>query len=80
MSSFAWGGERIQVDRFNVPEALGGETFTLIAGDNSQYQLLLDDQTILQGRVGELSSTVATSNTIRGIELFVTQLEARPGT
>ncbi len=80
MSSFAWGGERIQVARFNVPEGLRDEGFTLVAGENGQYELRFDDQTVLHGRVGELSSTGSTSTTIGGIELFVTQLEARPGT
>ncbi|MGI2027825.1 polysaccharide biosynthesis tyrosine autokinase [Endozoicomonas acroporae] len=79
LSSFAWGGERIQVDRFTVPEAFQGQPFTLVAGKDGQYQLIFDDQPVLNGRVGEPSSSGATG-TPRGIELFVTKLAARPGT
>ena len=55
------------------------EAFTLVAGKDGQYQLIFDDQPVLNGRVGEPGSSGATG-TPRGIELFVTELAARPGT
>ena len=75
---FAWGGENIQVSTFNVPEGMKGQPFTLVAGADDQYQLMHNDQTVLHGRVGKLSS--ASSGSMEELELFVTQLEARPGT
>ena len=80
MVGFAWGGEHIQVSTFNVPEGMKGEVFTLVAGADKQFQLLYDDEYVLNGRVGEMSSTGSASATIPGIDLFVTQLDARPGT
>lgn len=80
MSGYAWGGERIQVSTFKVPESLKGEPFTLVATDHQQYRLMIDDQTLLQGRVGEVVRTGASIAIPGEIELFVAQLEARPGT
>ena len=80
LSGFAWGGERIRVSVFNVPEGMRNEVFTLVAGTDNQYKLLYDDELVLRGRVGERSASASASATIQGVELLITQLEARPGT
>jgi len=74
MSGFGWGGERIQVDRFDVPRGLEGLGFELIALGDSQYTLEQDELDIsVSGRVGDVLS-------VGEIELFISVLEARPGT
>ncbi len=74
LTQYAWGGEAIKVESFDVPSALLGQSFTLVAGDQGRYQLLDPDQTlVLQGKVGEQAQG-------KGISLFVSQLKARAGT
>lgn len=74
MSSYGWGGERIQLDNLQVAPALLGETLTLVAEDQGAYRLLgPDDELLLQGRVGEAAAA-------EGVQIFVAALDARPGT
>jgi len=73
-SSKAWGGEVISASRFAVPSSLFNKEHTLIAGENGGYTLMSpDDEEILSGKVGQ---TV----TEQGYELFISDLNARPGT
>jgi tyrosine-protein kinase Etk/Wzc len=74
MSSYAWGGEQIKVETLEVPKSLIEEPLTLVAGAAGQYQVFdEDDNKLLEGRVGQA--------TAKGeIQLFVSQLTARPGT
>jgi tyrosine-protein kinase Etk/Wzc len=73
-SKYAWGGEHIQVETLTVPESLLGKPLTLIAGANGAYQLLDDDDNPL------LKGVVGTPAAGKGVALFVSQLQARPGT
>ena len=74
LSGYAWGGERILVDRFDLPDNLLGELFTLIANGNKAYTLEFEDASLsVQGKVGEVLK-------VGDIELFVSVLSARPGT
>ncbi|MCB1965439.1 polysaccharide biosynthesis tyrosine autokinase [Accumulibacter sp.] len=74
LSSFAWGGERIQVDSLQVPEVALDTDLILIAGENGAFELFDgDDQSVLKGKAGERVSG-------RGYSLFVAQIVARPGT
>ncbi|RYZ43501.1 MAG: polysaccharide biosynthesis tyrosine autokinase [Myxococcaceae bacterium] len=76
---YAWGGERLQVERLNVPEALEDLPLTLVAEASGAYTLLDPDaEVLLHGQVG----TVATPPPGAGheVELSVTELHARPGT
>ena len=75
LSGFAWGGETIGVERFQVTDSMMGEAYTLIAGNDGQYQLLFKDQPVLTGAVG----TSATSAN-QQVRLFISELTARPGT
>jgi len=74
MSSFAWGGEKIKVETLNVPKALVNTALILVAGTAGQYQVFdEEDNKLLEGRVGQPAA--------RGdMQLFVSQLMARPGT
>ncbi|WP_338641749.1 GNVR domain-containing protein [Burkholderia pyrrocinia] len=74
MSKFAWGGERIDVSRFDVPRDTYEKRYTLVAGQGGYYDLLdPDGNAVLHGKAGELSQAGA-------IALRVDRLTARPGT
>ena len=71
-SSFAWGGESIDVFRFGVPRSAIGAGFTLVAGEgagkNKSFTLLNeDDEIVLQGKVGEELSNGKFNLTIRSL-------------
>lgn len=76
-SSYAWGGESINVFRFDVPRSAIGTGFTLVAGEgtgnNKQFTLFNGDDVILKGKVGEELTNGKFNVTIRS-------LIARPGT
>lgn len=72
-SSYAWGGEVIDVYNFKVPDRYVGKEFTLAVGEGQSYTLNLDGVPILKGVVGEKE--------IYGeIELTIKKLIARPNT
>lgn len=73
MSSYAWGGERIDLFQFTVPEAMQGRRFDLIALDQGRYELVHGETSILQGEVGKPASA-------EGISIQIAELKARPGT
>jgi tyrosine-protein kinase Etk/Wzc len=73
LASYGWGGERIRVDRLDVPRALVGEPLTLVAGEAGRFTLLdPDGAPLVQGDVGLPAAG-------RDVELFVSELHARPG-
>lgn len=72
--SHAWGGEQIEVRRFEVPDARRGEPFTLVAGQAGTLALRdAAGNTLLEGPVGERLDGA-------GLSLQVERLLARPGT
>ncbi len=74
LSSYAWGGEQIKVETLDLPKKLLEANLTLVAGASGQYQLFDEDNNkLLDGRVGQ---TAAKGD----VQLFVSQLTARPGT
>jgi tyrosine-protein kinase Etk/Wzc len=73
-SSYAWGGESIDIFRFDVPKSAIGADFTLVALDNNGIALLnADGEQILKGKVGQALSNNKFNLTVR-------TLHARPGT
>jgi len=78
MSSYAWGGERILVQRLDVPVALESEPLTLKAGENGSYQVYTPDkQLVIEGEAGRAAVGGGGASAVR---IFVAQLVARPGT
>jgi tyrosine-protein kinase Etk/Wzc len=79
LERFAWGGERIRVERVEVPPELEDVPFTLVAGEAGAYTLLGPGSTpLLSGRTGE--PAVAPPGSPWRVELLVSELQARPGT
>ncbi|MFC5694246.1 polysaccharide biosynthesis tyrosine autokinase [Pseudomonas sp. GCM10022186] len=53
LSSFAWGGEKLDIFQLEVPDNYLGEELTLRAEDNGAFTLLNeDDEPVLSGSVG----------------------------
>jgi len=78
LTSYAWGGERIKVDRLDVGGSLANEKLELVAGEPGRYRLLdPDGDELLQGEVGKAA---AGGEGPRRVELFLSELSARPGT
>jgi len=76
LGSFAWGGEKILVQRLAVPEFWEGEELSLVAGEKGGFTLYSPDgSVVLTGKVG-----VTASSEDNQVEIFVTLLKARPGT
>lgn len=73
-SSYAWGGESINIFRFDVPRSAINKTFTLVAQTNNGVELLnADGEQVLAGKVGEELTNGKFNLTVR-------ELNARPGT
>ena len=73
-TSYAWGGESIDVFRFDVPTSAVGREFTLVAQENNSVALLNDEgEQILTGKVGQELTNGKFNLTIR-------RLNARTGT
>lgn len=83
LRQYAWGGEAIQVETFDVPTAYLGKGFILEAGADGRYRLwgpataLFDDlPLILEGKVGHPAKAELNGEPLT---LFVSELQARPG-
>jgi tyrosine-protein kinase Etk/Wzc len=73
-SSYAWGGEKLDLFSFDVPQALLGEVFELVAGKQQSFTLYTEDgEQVLSGKVG---TEVNNSQ----YKIAVRTLNARPGT
>jgi len=65
-SSYAWGGEKIEIFKFEVPQNAIGADFTLVALANNQFELLTGNgDSILKGKVGEEVTNGAFSLTLK---------------
>ena len=78
-SEYAWGGESIQVDTFTVPPDWLGKELILIAGKQGHFQLMYEDELVLEGEVGKLVSKQL-EDTQQPLTLFVSVLKSRPDT
>ena len=79
-SSYAWGGEKIDVFRFDVPKYAIDQEYIIQVNDNQRYKLLTEDgDIILQGKVGEELSNGSFAITLKtliaraGTEFIVTR-------
>ncbi|QBR32986.1 MULTISPECIES: polysaccharide biosynthesis tyrosine autokinase [Pseudomonas] len=73
-NSYAWGGERLEFTRLNLPKELLGKKLTLVAGEQQHFQLLDDnDNLLVEGVAGEAFAQ-------DGVEGLIDRLQANPGT
>jgi tyrosine-protein kinase Etk/Wzc len=79
LGGFAWGGEILEVDRFEITGELSTDisSWELLVGDNNAFTLFDEDgDEVLTGRVGE--AAVAKQQGSR-LNLLVRKIVARPG-
>ncbi|ODB36810.1 tyrosine-protein kinase [Pseudoalteromonas sp. BMB] len=73
-SSYAWGGEKVEIHRFRVPKRAEGAEFTLLAQTGESFVLLnAEGEEVLSGKVGQEVKAGQ-------FELTIKTLIARPGT
>ncbi len=78
LGRYAWGGERIEVERLTVSETLVGAPLTLVALEGGRYRVAAHDGTVLvEAAVGKPATG---TDGKRSVELLVSALAARPGT
>jgi tyrosine-protein kinase Etk/Wzc len=79
LSSYTWGGEKLDIFQFEVPDAYVGTTLTLHAEGNDTFSLLNDDKVLLSGKIGEtveqdgFKVQIATLNANSGALFYVTK-------
>ncbi|MBS7758804.1 hypothetical protein ID550_27015, partial [Klebsiella pneumoniae] len=69
---YAWGGERVVLDAFAVPERLLNVPLTLQVLRDGRYRVFDGGVTVLEGQVGQPASA-------DGVEISVARIDARPG-
>ncbi|KVO52094.1 polysaccharide biosynthesis tyrosine autokinase [Burkholderia stagnalis] len=78
LTRFAWGGEKIEMNQFDIPKTYYEKKFMLVAGEAGRYELTdPDGDTVLKGRVGELARGHVDDGPVA---ILVGRLDARPGT
>ncbi|MBC8650904.1 polysaccharide biosynthesis tyrosine autokinase [Pseudomonas sp. MTM4] len=74
MSSYAWGGEKLDIFQLDVPEAYLGEKLILRAGSAGAFSLYdADEKLLLSGKTNEAVQH-------EGFRVQIADLKARPGT
>jgi len=74
LNSYAWGGERLEFARLNLPNELLGKKLTLVAGEQQRFQLFDDNDNLLAEGVA------ASAFAHDGVEGLISHLQANPGT
>lgn len=72
LNKYDWGGAKITLGQFELSPALIGKDLRLKIKDDKQYEVFLDKQLLLSGRVGEVSKSTH-------ITLEVSEIQARVG-
>jgi len=76
---WAWGGEKLKVTTFNVPDRYLGKEFTVVALDSGRFRLLgPKGDELAEGRAGE--NVTADIGEKEPVLLMLDELEAHPGT
>jgi len=73
LKRYDWGGASIDVMQLDISNRLQGKPLRLVAEDSDTYSLYLNDEKVLQSKVGE----IATANKIK---IQIAALNANPGT
>lgn len=76
-TSYAWGGEILSFGDLQLPEGLRGENLTFIAGDNRNFRLEFDGETLISGQTNQ---DIEQQTPYGRVQLRVSELRAREGT
>ena len=78
-SRWAWGGEKMKIATFTVPDRYLGKAFTLIALEEGRFRLLgPKDEVLAEGRIGEM--LIADMGETAPAVIKIEELAAHPGT
>jgi len=78
-SQWAWGGEKLQISDFKVPDRYLDKDFILIALADGRFELHgPKGQWVIEGAVGDLVS--GDIGETKPVEIKISQLDANPGT
>lgn len=81
LDRYAWGGEVLTVKRMKVPSAWAGAPLRLVALGGGRFKLHdPDGNVVLNGQAGELAAVGKEGDGTPRVEIFVQELQARPGT
>ena len=76
---WAWGGEKLKIATFNVPNRYLDKAFTLIALEQGRFRLLgPKDEFLVEGQIGD--SITAGMGKNEPVVIKLTELAAHPGT
>lgn len=76
---WAWGGEKLKIATFNVPDRYLGKAFTLIALEEGRFRLLgPKDENLAEGQIGE--TVTAGIGEATPVVIKLAELDAHPGT
>jgi tyrosine-protein kinase Etk/Wzc len=76
---WAWGGEKLKIDAFNVPDRYLEKEFTLIALEEGRFRLLgPKDETLVEGRIGE--TVTADMGEDKPVVIKLSEMAANTGT
>lgn len=79
LGRWAWGGEKLKVATFDVPDRYLDKEFTLIALDEGRFRLLgPKDEMLVEGKIGK--TVTADMGEATPVAIRLDELEANPGT
>ena len=76
-TSYAWGGERLRISEFIVPQQLVGKRLTLLIGQKESWELFDHNEVLLAKGTGTNQLVVGMDGALR---IEIESLRARPGT
>jgi tyrosine-protein kinase Etk/Wzc len=78
-SRWAWGGEKLNIATFNVPDRYLDKEFTLVALEKGRFRLLgPKGEDLVEGQVGE--TVTADMGETEPVAIKISELAAHPGT
>ncbi|MES2218842.1 MAG: polysaccharide biosynthesis tyrosine autokinase [Pseudomonadota bacterium] len=78
LSKFAWGGEEVTVDMFDLNSSLYDKNFRMQIDSSNTYSIYYGDTLLLKGRVRQTVQTA--ENIIPQIKIRIAEIKANPGT
>jgi tyrosine-protein kinase Etk/Wzc len=75
IQKFSWGNEQIKVNRLTVPKSYLNKPLTVRIKEGDLFELVSDDNKILEGRIGKPSATKD-----KKFRIFISELTGLPNT